>query len=33
MKETLFQIFGGEPVDFENLVKFSQMISEKYTEL
>jgi len=33
MKDALFQIFGGDPVDFENLCKFHELIADKYTEL
>ncbi len=33
MKDALFEIFGGDIVEYENLCKFVDLIKEKYTEL
>ena len=33
MKDALFEIFGGDSVEYENLCKFVDLIREKYTEI
>ena len=33
MKDALFEIFGGDSVEYENLCKFVDLIREKYTEM
>jgi hypothetical protein len=33
MKDALFEIFGGDSVEYENLCKFVDLIREKYDEL
>lgn len=33
MKDALFEIFGGDSTEYENLCKFVDLIREKYTEM
>jgi len=33
MKDSLFEIFGGDSLEYENLCKFVDLIREKYTEM